>query len=247
MPRPMLGLLLGLCLLGCDAGDPGTTRFDPDSIDFDAVAELDYGAYVQPLLAARNVFAEAATDAEGDLDDYAWDALFGAHAGHDDHGAHGEAHGALTPGETIVPFDAEGSFLIRFVEDLADDAAIPFPNLRTLQDDEVRYLKRWIEDGARNDDGDVPFADAEHLLYAAVQGANAVAILDAERRQVIRTIDFDDLGLTCAPNGPHYMVFEPDRSAVYVSLVNCNTVAKISGSLTDDPSDPAYLLGTTPP
>ncbi|HLT46178.1 MAG TPA: hypothetical protein VK002_03030 [Rubricoccaceae bacterium] len=236
----MLALLLGLVLVGCDTTETPPVDafpFDPDTTDFSQITSLDYGDYVQPLLAARDVFSRTATDDRGALDDYEWDDVF--------YGAPGTGE-TLSPGETIVPFDADGSLLVRFVEDLADDVEIPFPNLRRLQDDEVEYLKRWIEAGARNDDDEVPYHDSEHLLYTAIQGANYVAIIDAERRQVIRNVYFADHGLECAPNGPHYMVFEPDRSAVYVSLINCNTVAKISGSLTMDPSDPAYLLGTSP-
>ena len=224
-----LGLTVCLVLTGCDSNSPDASgSFDPGTIDYDTVQSLDYGDQVQPLLAARNVFAPSATNEPGAPADYEWGDVFGS-----------------AWGETIVPFDAEGSLFVRFIEHLADSVAIPYPNLRSLQDDEVRYLKRWIEDGARNDDGDVPYADSEHLLYAAVQGANYVAVIDAERRQVIRNIYFDDLGLPSAPNGPHYMVFEPDRSAVYVSLINANKVVKISGSLTMDPADPAYLLATS--
>src|SRR5690606_32920529 len=184
--------------------------------------------------AYRNVFSATATDERGALADYEWADLFGPEAADPE---------GFARGESIVPFDTTGSLFFRFVEDLAEDAEIPYPNLRSLEDDEVEYLKRWVKDGARNDEGMVPYHDAEHRLYAAVQGANYVAIIDAVRRQVIRNVYFADHGLECAPNGPHYMVFEPDRSAVYVSLINCNTVAKISGSLTMDPSDPAYLLG----
>lgn len=231
MPRPlMLTLLLGLALVGCDDGDPGSSGFDPDAIDFDAVTVLDYGDYVGPLLAARNVFADTATDDAGEPADYTWDALFGSDWG-----------------ETIVPFDAEHSLVVRFVEDLASDVALPYPNLRDLQEDEVTYLKRWIEAGARNDEGDVPYADAEHLMYAAVQGANYVAVIDAERRQVIRNIYFDDHGLSSAPYGPHHMVFEPDRSAIYVSLISRGTVVRITGDLGMDPSDPAYVLAHSAP
>ena len=226
----MLASSLALCLLlGCDSSGPDPSGFDPSSVDYDAVESLDYGAYVQPLLAARNVFAPVATDDAGDPADYEWADVFESDWG-----------------RAIVPFDAEHSLLVRFAEDLADSVDIPYPNVRALEDDEVRFLKRWIEGGARSDDGAVPYADAEHLLYSAIQGGNAVSIIDAERRQVIRTVYFDDLGIESAPNGPHYMVFAPDRSAVYVSLINANTVAKISGSLTLDPSDPAYLLGRTP-
>ncbi|MDX1439297.1 MAG: hypothetical protein R3284_05280 [Rubricoccaceae bacterium] len=220
-----------LTLFGCDPveSEPrGLFPFSPDTLDFDQIQLIDYSDYVQPLLAHRNVFAPVVGTGPGLLGDYEWADIFDS-----------------TWGETIVPFDADGSLFIRFIEDLPGDAEIPYPNLRNLEEDEIRYLKRWIEAGAVNDDGEIPFADSEHLLYAAVQGANYVAIIDASRRQIIRNIYFADHGFECAPNGPHYMVFEPDRSAVYVSLVNCNTVAKISGSLTMDPSDEAYFLGAT--
>ena len=50
-----------------------------------------------------------------------------------------------------MPFDEEGSHLVRFVEDLPADADIPYPNLRRLEADELRFLKRWIAAGARNE------------------------------------------------------------------------------------------------
>ncbi len=228
----VLALVLALTWLGCDSNDPVTPTpfpFNPDTLDFDQIQSLDYGDYVQPLLAYRNVFSASAMAESGSMQDYEWGDIFGS-----------------TWGESIVPYDADGSLAVRFIEDLGETDVMPYPNLRGLQDDEVRYLKRWIESGAANDEGTIPFADAEHLLYVAMQGGNYVSIVDASRRQVIRNIYFADHGFECAPNGPHYMVFEHDRSAVYVSLVSCNTVVKISGSLTMDPSVPAYLLGSSP-
>ena len=54
-------LALALCLswLGCDSNDPVSPDvfpFNPDTLDFDQIQSLDYGDYVQPLLAYRNVF-----------------------------------------------------------------------------------------------------------------------------------------------------------------------------------------------
>ena len=192
--------------------------------DYGTVRGLGFTAHVQPLLAERDVFGF------GDAEAYAWDALFESEAG-----------------ATIVPFDAEGSDLVRFVEDLDAATPIPYPNLRTLRPDELAFLKRWIEAGARDDDGAVPYADAEHVLFACVQGENLVALIDAARRRVIRRVYLDDHGLPSAPYGPHHIVFAPDDSAWFVSLISAGAIAKLSMDLSLDPSDPAYLLAASPP
>lgn len=225
MPRLLPLVLLAVVLAACDTTanviDPGD-GFDPSAVDYDAVTSLDYDEYVRPLLAARAVL--------GTSDPADYDLMDVVMAG---------------PSGFVVPFDSEGSLMLRFVEDLPADAAIPFPNLRQLEDDERRYLARWIEAGAR--DGDtVPFADATNLLFAGVQAENHVAIIDAETLRLIRRIDFDDHGIESYPHGPHHFAFEADGSAAYVSLVSAGVVAKVSMDLSMDPSDPDYLLGRTP-
>jgi len=229
-------LLLFAPLVGCDTEGVDPVPFDPSTVDYDQVASTDFGDYVQPLLAARNIFAASAGTTAGALSDYTWAAIF-AGAG----------------GETIVPFDEEGSFLVRFLEDLPADATLPFPNLRRLEADELRFVKRWIAAGARSDDGAVPYATAEHVLYAAEQAgeANSVALIDMMSHRVIRRVYFDDLGVPAGTYGPHHMVFEPDGSAWYVSLVNggddsAGRVLKLSTDLTLDPGAPAYLLAQSP-
>jgi hypothetical protein len=217
----LLSLSLLLLLGGVATATPVAL---PDSIDYDQIESPSYSAHVQPLLAVRDAFGFGSADA------YAWDALFASEAG-----------------ATIVPFDAEGSFAVRFVEDLADTTPIPYPNLRNLEPDELRFLKRWIEAGAPNDAGAVPYADAEHVLFVAEQGQNSVALVDAARRRVIRRVRFDELGLESAPYGPHHMVFADDESAWYASLISAGAVAKLSMDLGLDPSDPAYLLGHSEP
>lgn len=226
----MLRFFLAACLValvGCDTtkaiSDDG---FDPATVDYDALTSLDYDAHVRPLLVARNVLSPTA-GGTGDPADY--DLMDVVMAG---------------PSGFVVPFDSEGSLMLRFVSDLPASADIPFPNLRTLEEDEIRYLARWIENGAR--DGDMlPFADSKNLLFAGVQAENHVAIVDAETLRLIRRIYFDDLGIPSYPYGPHHFAFETDGSAAYVSLVSAGVVAKVSLDLSLDPSDPAFLLGRT--
>ena len=136
MRSPRRALALPLLLLvaplgACDTEGVDPVPFDPSTVDYDQVSGTDFGDYVQPLLAARNVFAATAGTTPGALASYTWAAIFGSAAG-----------------ETIVPFDEEGSHLVRFVEDLAADADIPYPNLRRLEADELRFLKRWIAAGS---------------------------------------------------------------------------------------------------
>ena len=228
MSRLLAIASLALALTACDTTKALTDAdaFDPAGVDYDALESLDFEAHVRPLLAARNVLAPTA-GGTGDPADYDLEDVVMA-----------------GPSGFVVPFDSEGSLMLRFVRDLPATAEIPFPNLRALEDDEVRYLARWIEGGAR-DGATVPFADATNLLFAGVQGENHVAIVDAETLRLIRRIDFDDHGIPSAPYGPHHFAFEADGSAAYVSLVSAGVVAKVSTDLSKDPSDPSVLLGRT--
>ncbi len=236
---------LSLCVLAlgvlsvsaCDTSraviDP-EPDFDPATVDYDTVASLDYDTYVRPLLVARNAFAPTATSEPGDDAAYAYDALLDAEWG-----------------ATIIPFDGAASLLVRLAhEPLAEGVANPYPNLETLEADEVAYLRRWIEDGARGPDGAPAYADARRLLYVCNQLAGRVAIVDVDRMRTIRHVYFEDLGEP-ADAKPHHVVAAPDGSAWYVALIagsDGGSVLKLSGSLTIDPGADGYLLAReTPP
>ena len=236
VPSVVLSLAL-LAVAGCDTSraavepDPD---FDPATVDYNEVTSLDYDEYVRPLLVARNAFASAATDARGDDAAYAYDALLDSEWG-----------------ATIIPFDGAASLLVRLArEPLAEGVTNPYPNLQTLEPDELDYLRRWIEDGARGPDGAPGYADARHLLYVCNQLAGRVAIVDADRMRTIRLVHFEDLGEP-ADAKPHHVVAEPDGSAWYVALIagtDGGSVLKLSGSLATDPASGGYVLAReTPP
>ena len=96
-------ITLALCLswLGCDSNDPVTPNtfpFNPDTLDFDQIQTLDYGDYVQPLLAYRNVFDVGGSEPSDRLDDYAWSVLF---------------TGSNSSSAATIPFTADESALVR--------------------------------------------------------------------------------------------------------------------------------------
>ena len=233
--RPLYAALAVLALGACD-----TTRtvidpeppFDPSTVDYDTISSFDYEATVRPLLTARDVFAAAGETSDAAA--YAYDALLNSRWG-----------------EAIVPFDGDGSLLIRLArEPLADGVQSPYPNAADLEEDEVRYLQRWVEDGARGPSGTPAYADAQRLLYVCNQLAGRVAIVDVDRRRTIRHVYFEELGEP-ADAKPHHVVAEPDGSAWYVALIagtDGGSVLKLSGSLALDPASDAYrLAGEQPP
>lgn len=222
-------------LVECPGGvDCPDTLFDPDTIDFDAISAVDFAQYVRPLLAARNALSPEAGGDPADLSSITYTALLDA-----------------GPSGLIVPFDADASLLVRLAEeDLAPGSENPFPNLRSMQGDEVRYLRRWIEAGAPNTSSTTPaYADARAVLYVCNQLAGRVSIVDVERQRIIRNVYFEDLGQP-ADAKPHHVVVEPDGDAWYVALISGSdggSVLKLSGDLTMDPGASDYLLASEIP
>ena len=231
--RALPALVLGVLLVGCDSAKPiVATPFDPAAVDYDALETVDYDAHVRPLLAARHVFGPAGAGAASP-EAYAYDAVFES-----DWGA------------TIVPFDATSPFLRLASETLVEGLENPYPNLATLEADEVRFLTRWIEAGAPDSDGSPAYSDATNLLYVCNQLAGRVAIVDTDRMRTIRHVYFAELGQP-ADARPHHVVAEPDGSAWYVALISggdgSGAVLKLSGSLDPDPGDASTLLATSAP
>ena len=233
-------LAAGLLLFAaCDSSGPNFTTptppappappapvFDPLTADFDTV-DVDY-AFVQPLLEARDVFPSIGAADDG----YSWASLFQA-----------------AEGESIIPFNADASLLIRLAEsDLGEAETAPYA-VQSLDADEVRYLRRWIEAGARSADGSIPYADAEKLLYVCNQLAGRVSIIDAERLRTIRMVDLPDHGFVGGMMGaaPHDVAVAPDGDSWYLTMIFEDATARFSTSLTMDPSDDAYLLATSEP
>ena len=129
-------------------------------------------------------------------------------------------------GEIVIPYDPDGSLLIRLATNLSDEDSLS-AHAAELSDEDILAVRSWIERGAPNDEGHIAYSDASDLLYACIQGAAKVAVIDMDANVVIRTIDLQELGFT-ENSRPHHVAVEPDGSAFYVSLIGDDTVLKFN-------------------
>jgi DNA-binding beta-propeller fold protein YncE len=63
------------------------------------------------------------------------------------------------------------------------------------------------------------------LLYVCIQDDAKIAVVDMEKKSVVRTIDLQALGFTATAK-PHFIVVEPGGAHWYVSLIGANAVLK---------------------
>ncbi|MFQ5891040.1 MAG: beta-propeller fold lactonase family protein [Gemmatimonadota bacterium] len=128
-------------------------------------------------------------------------------------------------GGAVIPFDAERSLLVGITTRLAGGPHPRELGAEGFTDEEVESIRAWIETGARSASGEVPFAEADRLLYVANQAVAMVSVIDMDTNMLIRTVDLQELGFP--PNCmPHHIAVEPDGSYWYLSLIAADVVLK---------------------
>jgi DNA-binding beta-propeller fold protein YncE len=201
-----VGLAL-LALVGCELVNNEAEFFD-DTLP----TIIGYSTSIQPVLDANCTSCHGAVTAEAGLKLDSW---LNVIAGSD-------------YGEAVIPFEPSRSRMIRMVEDVA----MPHPTDvggDSLSVDDVTTIKQWIAAGARDDDRNVPNANATDLLYVSDTEGATVSVINRATNLVIRIVDLVDQGFSPA-SGPASIAVEPDGSAWYVSLAGDNAIAKFDRS-----------------
>lgn len=198
---PALGLALaGVLAGGCESDEP------PADIDYDAITTIVYSQHVQPLLDAKCSTAgcHSGTDPAAGLSLASWDELVSGSEN----------------GECMIPRRANRSLLVQLFDGTPLRKAHPaIANAPAA--DEVRFLRRWVDDGARNDAGEVPFQASTNKVYVPNQGEDNVSIIDMDRLVVMKVVD---VGTSTLVEGPHFVTAGDDFW--YVSLINAGQVWK---------------------
>jgi len=222
----LAAVLFTVSVLGCKEDAPVSAP-----IDYDNITNIVYSEHVQQLLNATCVTSgchNATTRAAG-LALTSWSEVI-----------RGSRYG-----ESIIPFRSQRSLLTTLFD--GTPLRKPHPALgRALTNDELAFLKRWINEGAKDDNGAVPFENAVRKVYCPNQANDNVSIIDVDNQAVIKYIT---VGNSPANDAPHYIT--ADNRNWYVSLIGAGQVWKFDAH-TDTlvktvaiPGSPA-LLALTP-
>lgn len=213
--RIMVAVLAVIACCGCGGDDPVAPP------DYGSITTIVYSEHVQPILdrsCATSGCHSAADRAAGlSLATYA-----GVTAG----SGYGEVLIAGRPERSLLTVLFDGTTLRK-----AHPAVGRVPSA-----EEVAFLKRWIDEGARDDAGAMPFAGATKKVYVPNQGEDNVSVIDIEHLVVSRVID---VGTSLTVEGPHFTT--SDGRFWYVSLINAGEVWKF-----DAGADTLLARGTVP-
>jgi len=195
----LLAILASLLFAGCGGDDPTSPNAPPGGVTFS-------GSVLPILNRSCN-----ATDCHGsvnpgsDLELTSWE----------------KAIAGSRFGEALIPFRPDESHLVTH---MTGEALPRMPLSRDpLPDSEVETIREWIAGGARDDLGEIPYADSRHKIYLVNQGSDAVTVIDADAMLVTRLFD---VGATPAIEAPHNIHVDRQARFGYISMLASGELVK---------------------
>lgn len=134
-------------------------------------------------------------------------------------------------GATVVPYSPFWSHLLQHISTDTTIAPIALPRMPLSRDplprEQILAIKQWIEQGAKNDAGEVALSGDRPRAWVTCQGADRLTVIDLETLLTARhlPVGVEPDGVT-APEAPHNVVLSPDRRYVYVNLIATGVVEK---------------------
>lgn len=134
-------------------------------------------------------------------------------------------------GAVVVPYAVDNSSLLYFINNDATKGPVAQPrmplDMPPLTESEYNTIKNWIAAGAPDKAGNIPFGDraaTRQKIYLTQQGCDQIAVIDAEKKVVMRYIP---IGMSGAIESPHCVRFSEDGKYAYVSFTAGQYVQKI--------------------
>lgn len=137
-------------------------------------------------------------------------------------------------GTMIIPYNGFWSHFISYINSDTNFAPVSvdslFPEFHKIAQDKVQTLYNWINDGAKNKDGQVAFTDVpvNEKGFITNQAADLIAVIKPDTKQVIRLVPVGGIGNSL--NSPHYVKLSPDRKYFYVSLISAGYIQKFDAN-----------------
>jgi DNA-binding beta-propeller fold protein YncE len=137
-------------------------------------------------------------------------------------------------GSVVIPYNSSNSSLTYFINNNPDLGPVLQPQMpingTALSAAEYAIIKNWIDAGAPDKVGNIPFAtnpENRQKIYISQQGCDLIAVIDAQTNLIMRYIKIGkEPGIEVA----HALRFSPDGRYCYVVFTNGKYLQKIDAS-----------------
>ena len=220
-----LFLIFAAVLFACAFPGCKYVAVSPDYSDY----PNDIGKIIVTKCAVSGCHNETSKDAAGGLSLVGWEKMFEGGTG----------------GACVIPFRHDFStacFYINTFPDLGVTLTPTMPyNKAALTREDVKAITNWIDEGAPNDNGKIPFADnvGRKKFYVTNQGCDVVTVFDAATLLQMRYIN---VGNSPSTESPHNVKVSPDGNYWYVISTGGNSLQKYRTS--DDGYVGQAIIGT---
>lgn len=137
-------------------------------------------------------------------------------------------------GSVIIPYNSANSSLTYFINSNPDLGPVLQPQMpingAALSATEYATIKSWIDAGAPDKVGNIPFAsdpEKRQKIYISQQGCDLIAVIDAQTNLIMRYIK---IGKEPRIEVAHCLRFSPDGRYCYVVFTNGKYLQKIDAS-----------------
>ncbi len=178
-----------------------------DIIDYASVEHISYSQHVQPIF-KQNCLSSGchnSRDRANGLELTSWESLI-----------RGSDYGAV-----IISGHAHHSHLIEHLEG-ETEPRMPL-NRPPLPEEQIEFIARWVEEGARNDAGQRPYENLTKKVYVSNQGDDLISVISTEHNIVTRLLEVGD---SPALDVPHNLFIDPQKRFLYTSLIGSGEIWK---------------------
>ena len=178
-----------------------------DIIDYASVEQISYSQHIQPIF-KKNCLSSGCHNSQNPangLELTSWESLI-----------RGSDYGAV-----IISGHAEHSHLVEHLEGEAEPR-MPL-NRNPLPEEQIEFIARWVEEGARNDAGQRPYENLTKKVYVSNQGDDLISVISTEHNIVTRLLEVGD---SPALDVPHNLFIDPQKRFLYTSLIGSGEIWK---------------------
>ena len=138
-------------------------------------------------------------------------------------------------GAVVVSGNATMSHLVQVINNDSTIGPVSFPQMplsrNSLDREQILLLKRWVDEGGRNDEGELPFSHPRNgKAYITNQSADPIAVIDLESNLLMRYVKLGSQAGGTRLGAPHNVVVDDGGIFYYATLIQSGELWKFRGA-----------------